>query len=116
MKNYQNINEYITNLPENKQKLLQSIRQSIHEAVPEAEEAIRYGMPTFRLKNKNMIHFAAFEHHIGLYPTPSGIESFQKDLSIYKQGKGSVQFPLDKPMPLELVKRIAKFRAKEVLK
>ena len=87
----------------------------IQEAAPDAEEAIRYQMPTFRLAGKNLVHFAAFQHHIGFYPIPSGIAAFKKELSVYKQGKGSVQFPLDEPLPYELVKKIVAYRVKETL-
>jgi len=78
-----------------------------------ATEAISYQMPTFKLQGKNLVHFAAFSHHIGFYPIPSGITAFQKELSVYTQGKGSVQFPLDKPIPYDLVRRIVEFRVKE---
>ena len=87
---------------------------TIREAAPEAREAISYRMPTFKL-NGNLVHFAAFKNHIGFYPTPSGIEQFKKELSLYKWAKGSVQFPLDKPIPFDLVKKIVIFRVKENL-
>jgi len=106
------IDEYISSFPEEIQKLLQQVRATIKEAAPEAVEAIKYAMPTFVL-NGNLVHFAAFKHHIGFYPVPSGIEAFKKDLSVYKGAKGSVQFPLDKPMPLELITKIVKFRIEE---
>ena len=96
-------------------KRLQEIRAAIKSAAPNATEKISYQMPTFYL-NGNLVHFAAFKEHIGFYPTPSGIEAFQKELSIYKGAKGSVQFPLDEPMPLKLISRIVKFRAAENLK
>ena len=89
------------------------MRQTIRKAAPEAEEAIAYHMPTFKLNGKNLVHFAAFKNHIGFYPTPSGIEAFIKELSSYKGAKGSVQFPLDKPIPYDLVKKIVIFRVKE---
>ena len=89
------------------------MRQTIRRAAPEAEEAIAYQMPTFRLNGKNLVHFAAFKNHIGFYPTPSGIEAFKKELSSYKGAKGSVQFPLNKPIPYDLVKKIVMFRVKE---
>ena len=109
------IDEYISGFPEDIQTLLQQIRVTIREAAPEAEEAIKYAMPTFVL-NGNLVHFAAFKNHIGFYPVPSGIEAFKKELSFYKGAKGSVQFPLDKPMPLELISRIVQFRVNENLK
>ncbi|MAT97106.1 MAG: hypothetical protein CL608_08190 [Anaerolineaceae bacterium] len=108
------IDDYIANFPEAVQAKLQEMRVTIRKAAPEAQEAISYGMPTFKL-NGNLVHFAAFKNHIGFYPVPSGIEAFQEELSVYKQGKGSVQFPLDQPLPLELVSRIAKFRVAENL-
>ena len=109
------IDEYISGFPDDIQTLLQQIRVTIREAAPEAEEAIKYAMPTFVL-NGNLVHFAAFKHHIGFYPVPSGIEAFKKELSVYKGAKGSVQFPLDQPMPLELITQIVKFRVSENMK
>jgi len=109
------IDEYISSFPKEIQTLLEQVRETIHQAAPEAEEAIKYAMPTFVL-NGNLVHFAAFKNHIGFYPVPSGIEAFKKELSFYKGAKGSVQFPLDKPMPLELISRIVQFRVSENLK
>ena len=106
------IDEYIAGFPSDVQEILQKIRRTIHEAAPEAQEKISYQMPTFYLKG-NLVHFAAFKEHIGFYPVPTGIEKFKKELSVYKQGKGSVQFPLDQPMPYDLITRIVKFRVKE---
>jgi len=106
------IDEYIAAFPKDIQTLLEKMRATIHKAAPEAEEAISYGIPTFKL-NGNLVHFAAFKSHIGFYPTPRGIEEFEKELSVYKQGKGSVQFPLDKPLPLNLITRIVEFRKKK---
>ena len=106
------IDEYIAAFPKNIQTLLEQMRATIWKAAPEAKEAISYGIPTFKL-NGNLVHFAAFKNHIGFYPTPSGIEEFEKELSVYKQGKGSVQFPLDKPLPLALITRIVKYRTKK---
>lgn len=110
---FKNIDEYIANSSPEVRKILERIREIIRENAPRAVEAIRYGMPTFRLDEKNLIHFAAFQKHVGLYPTPSGITSFQKELSKYKQGKGSIQFPIDKPIPYDLIKRITAFRVSE---
>ena len=110
----QTIDEYITGFPPEVQEVLQKIRMTIHEAAPDATEKISYQMPTFYLKG-NLVHFAAFKEHIGFYPVPTGIEKFKKELSVYKQGKGSVQFPLDQPMPYELITKIVKFRVKENL-
>ncbi len=108
------IDEYITGFPEDVQVILQKIRQTIKAAAPNAEEAISYQMPTFKLKG-NLVHFAAFKNHIGFYPVPSGIEQFKEELAVFKQGKGSVQFPLDKPMPYDLIRRIVLFRVEEAL-
>jgi uncharacterized protein YdhG (YjbR/CyaY superfamily) len=106
------IDEYIAAFPKETQKLLEQLRATIRKAAPEAQETISYAMPTFTL-NGNLVHFAAFKNHIGFYPVPSGIEAFRKELSVYKGAKGSVQFPLDKPLPLELIGRIVKFRVKQ---
>ena len=110
-----NIDEYIAAYPKDIQRMLESIRSTIKKAAPHAEEAIKYAIPTFVL-NGNLVHFAAFKNHIGLYPTPRGIKEFEKELSQYKGGKGTVQFPLDKPIPLDLISRIVKFRVQEVSK
>jgi len=109
---YQTIDEYILLFPPNVQEILINIKNLIREEVPDVTEKISYQMPTFVLYG-NLVHFAAYTNHIGLYPTPSGMEAFQKELSIYKSGKGSVQFPLDKPIPYDLIREIVKFRVKE---
>ena len=111
---YSTIDEYIKTFPMEMQKKLQEIRKTIHESAPEATEAISYQMPTFKL-NGNLVHFAAYEHHIGFYPIPTGMEAFKEVLSHYKTGKGSVQFPLDQPLPLDLIRRIVEFRVNENL-
>lgn len=113
-KKFETIDEYISIFPRNVQDILEKLRKTIKESAPEAEEAISYGMPTFKL-NGNLVHFAAYKNHIGFYPSPSGIEAFKKEISQYKSGKGSVQFPIDEPLPLELVKKIVIFRVKENL-
>jgi uncharacterized protein YdhG (YjbR/CyaY superfamily) len=110
----ENIDEYILEFPPEIQKILQEIRATIRAAAPQATEAISYQMPTFKLHG-NLVHFAAFKSHIGFYPVPSGIEAFKEELSQYKGAKGSVQFPLGKPMPLDLISRIVKFRVTENL-
>jgi len=110
---FKTIDAYIKAFPEDTQRILEKMRQTIRRAAPEAEEAIAYQIPTFKLNGKNLVHFAAFKNHIGFYPTPSGIEAFKKELSSYKGAKGSVQFPLDKPIPYDLVKKIVIFRVKE---
>ena len=107
-----NIDEYIAGFPTDVQGILQEMRSIIRTAAPDAEEAIKYGIPTFVL-NGNLVHFAAFQKHIGFYPTPSGIEEFKDDLSVYHNAKGSVQFPLDKPVPFSLIRKIVKFRVKQ---
>jgi uncharacterized protein YdhG (YjbR/CyaY superfamily) len=106
------IDAYIAMFPEAIQERLQAVRVKIKECAPEATEAISYQMPTFRL-NGNLVHFAAFKNHIGFYPTPTGTEAFKEELSVYKNGKGSVQLPLDQPLPLELIGRIVAFRVEE---
>ncbi len=111
-KQYKTIDEYIAMFPKNIRDILEKLRQVIKEWAPEAEETINYGIPTFKL-NGNLVHFAAFKNHIGFYPTPSAIVAFKKELSPYKQAKGSVQFPIDKPIPFDIVKKIVKFRIKE---
>ena len=112
--NYNTIDEYIATFPADVQKKLKEVRAVIKAAAPEASEKISYQMPTFFLFG-NLVHFAAFKNHIGFYPAPRGIEEFQKELSVYKGAKGSVQFPLDQPMPLDLICRIVKFRVKDNL-
>jgi uncharacterized protein YdhG (YjbR/CyaY superfamily) len=111
---FSDIDSYISAFPEETQKILEKLRATIRKAAPEAKETINYGMPTFTLKG-NLVHFAAFKNHIGFYPTPSGIESFKKELSAYEGAKGSVKFPIDKPLPFELISKIVEFRVKESL-
>ena len=108
------IDAYIQAFPPEVQALLNTLRQTIRAAVPEAEETINYRIPTFKL-NGNLVHFAAFKNHIGFYPGASGIKAFAQDLARYKSAKGSVQFPLGQPLPLDLVKRIVEYRVKENL-
>jgi len=108
------IDEYIAGFSQDVQEILEKIRETIRKAAPDAEEAIKYQMPTFTLKG-NLVHFAAFKNHIGFYPVPTGIEQFKDELSVYEGGKGSVRFPLDRPIPYDLISRIVKFRVKENL-
>lgn len=108
-----NIDEYISYFPASTAKLLQQVRMTVRKAAPKAEETISYGMPAFRSKGKVIIYFAGYKNHIGFYATPAGHAEFQKELSVYKQGKGSVQFPLDQPMPLDLIKRIVEFKVNQ---
>jgi uncharacterized protein YdhG (YjbR/CyaY superfamily) len=109
-----NIDEYIRMFPEEIRTKLEEMRATIRKAAPKAEETIRYQIPTFRL-NGNLVHFAAFQNHIGFYPASSGIAAFKKELSVYLSGKGSVQFPLDQKLPIGLVRKIVKFRVRENL-
>lgn len=109
-----NIDEYIAGFPKEVQEILEMIRTTIKDAAPQAEETISYQMPTFTLQG-NLVHFAAYKNHIGFYPAPRGIEKFKSELSAYKGGKGTVQFPLDKPIPYELISEIVKFRVKDNL-
>ena len=106
------IDTYIAQFPPVIQALLQEMRAVIHEAAPEATEAISYQMPTFKLHG-NLVHFAAYKNHIGFYPAPSGIEAFKDDLAAYQSSKGAIRFPLDKPLPLDLVRRIVLYRVQE---
>ncbi len=110
--NIKNIDDYIKSFPEEVQQLLVQVRETIKKAAPNATEDIKYGMPTFVL-NGNLVHFAAFKSHIGFYPVPTGIEAFKTELSVYKTGKGSVQFPIYEPIPLKLIEKIVAFRVSE---
>jgi len=107
--------EYIAGFPDDIQMILNQVRAIIKEAAPEAEESIGYGMPAYKLKGKPLVYFAGFKNHIGFYATPSGHTEFAKELSKYKQGKGSVQFPLDQAIPYELIAQIVAFRVFENL-
>ena len=109
---FTSIDEYIATFPADIQKLLQEIRATIQAAAPEAEEKISYQMPTFA-QHGNLVHFAAFKEHIGMYPTPTGIEAFQEELAPYAGAKGSIRFPLNNPIPFELISKIVKFRVTE---
>ncbi|MBP1908493.1 iron chaperone [Methanolobus bombayensis] len=109
---FYDIDGYVSMFPENVQNKLEELRMAIRETAPEAEETISYKMPTFRL-NGILVHFAAYKNHIGFYPNPSGIAAFKDELSGYKHAKGSIQFPIDEPLPIDLIKRIVVFRVKE---
>lgn len=115
-KSINNVDEYIENFPKDIQLILQKIREVIKNNAPEAEESISYGMPAYKLNKKPLVYFAAFKKHIGFYATPTGHQAFAEELSKYKQGKGSVQFPINEPMPLDLIVRIVRFRVEENLK
>ncbi len=108
------IDNYINGFPEETKSLLNQIRATIKSIVPEAEEKISYGMPSFYL-NGALVYYAGYKNHIGFYPVPSGMKAFKEELSVYKQGKGSVQFPFDKPIPFDLITEIVKFRMNENL-
>jgi uncharacterized protein YdhG (YjbR/CyaY superfamily) len=107
-----NIDEYIAGSPKEIQGILEQVRATIKEAAPGAKETIKYAMPSFTLKG-NLVYFAAFKNHVGLYPVPTGNKEFEDDFSHYKTGKGSIQFPFDKPMPLGLITKIVQFRIEE---
>lgn len=108
------INDYISSFPSEIQELLEEIRLTIKKAAPEATEKISYAMPTFYLHG-NLVHFAAYKNHIGFYPAPSGLKAFPTEISNYKNSKGAVQFPLDKPIPFDLITKIVKYRVNENL-
>lgn len=108
--------EYISNFPKETQILLQEVRKTVKNVAPQAIESISYGMPAYKLNGKALVYFAGYKNHIGFYATPTGHAEFIEELAKYKQGKGSVQFPLNEPMPLDLITKIVKFRVSEVLK
>jgi uncharacterized protein YdhG (YjbR/CyaY superfamily) len=112
---FSSIDEYIASFPEETQRILQELRAVIREAAPEAVEIISYQMPAFALKG-NLVYFAAWKNHIGFYPTSSGTAEFEQELSIYERSKGSIKFPIDKPLPFDLIRRMVKFRVAENLK
>jgi uncharacterized protein YdhG (YjbR/CyaY superfamily) len=109
------IDEFIAGFPEDVQQKLEQMRKAVANAAPGAVETIKYGIPTFTLGGRNLIHFAAYKNHIGFYPAPSGIEAFEKELAPYKAGKGTIQFPLDKPLPLKLVTEVVLLRARQLM-
>jgi uncharacterized protein YdhG (YjbR/CyaY superfamily) len=109
------IDEYIADFSPDVQEILQKIRMTIKKAAPEAEETISYKMPTFNLKGHYLVYFAAYKNHIGFYPAPTGIEKFKNELSMYGSGKGTLKFPLDQPIPYNLISKIVKFKVKEDL-
>jgi len=110
---FKTVDEYISAFPPSAQKILKDVRKTIHEAAPQAEDVISYNMPAVKLKGV-LVYYAAYEKHIGFYPTASPIEVFKDQLSDYKFSKGAIQFPIDEPMPFDLITRIVKFRMKEV--
>jgi len=110
------IDEYISTFPDDIQAILVKMRQSIQKAAPEATETMSYGMPTFDLNGKHLVFFAGWKHHISLYPIPAGDEAFQQELAHYKRARGTIQFPLDKPIPYDLVEKIVTFLIMETPK
>ncbi len=116
MINYKSIEEYIKTFPKEVQVKLQQIRNLVKKLAPTAVETISYGMPTFKLNGKNLVHFAGYKNHIGFYPTPSAVVAFEKELSIYKTSKGTAQFELDKELPIKLIEEMIKYRIEENIK
>ena len=109
----QNVDDYISGFPEEVREILEEIRVLIKNLAPEAKEMLSYGIPTFKLAGENLVHYAAYKAHIGFYPTPSGINKFAEELSVYETSKGAVKFPLDKDIPYDLIKKITLFRIEE---
>ncbi|SRR5258708_4320569 len=114
MKKFGTIDEYMSDYPENVQALLKKMRATIHKAAPQAQETISYGIPTFKLNGKNLVHFGGFKDHVSFFPTGAGVEAFQKELAAYETSKGTVKFPLDTPIPFDLIIKIVKFRVKQI--
>lgn len=112
---YQTIDAYIGSFPEETGRILRKVYSTIKNKAPDAVEGISYGMPAFRMNGRPLVYFAGFKKHIGFYATPTGHAEFERELSVYKRGKGSVQFPIDKPIPFDLIERIVEFRVKENL-
>jgi len=113
---YLSIDEYISSFPDHVQKIMEQLRKTIKAAAPEAGEKISYNMPTFTLNGKYLVYFSGWKNHIAFYGAPRGNEDFKEELSAYESGAGTLQFPYDEPMPLELITKIVKFRAAENLK
>ena len=111
---HKSIDEYLKDFPSEIQEKLQQIRNIVKKLAPTAIETISYGMPTFKLNGKNLVHFAGYKNHIGFYPTPTPIEKFKKDLENYKTSKGAIQFPLENDLPIKLIEKIIKFRASQI--
>lgn len=112
---FTNVDEYIKSFPADTRKKLEQIRKTIRKAAPGTEESMSYGMPAYKTNKKPLVYFAGYNNHIGFYATPSGHSAFAEELSKFKQGKGSVQFPLDGPLPLDLIRQITLFRVQENL-
>lgn len=111
--NYQTIDEYIALFPKDAQKTLENIRKTVIKFAPNATEAISYGIPTFKLNGKNLVHFAAFDDHYSFFPTSSGVDKFKEELKGFKTSKGTIQFPIGQPLPYDLIQKITEFRVKE---
>ncbi len=111
---FKKIDEYIAQFPKNVSDVLQQLRHVIKESAPKAEETISYAMPAFKLNRRIVVYFAAYKNHVGFYPTSSGVKAFEKELTLYQHSKGTIQFPLNKPIPIDLVKKIVKFRVREI--
>jgi uncharacterized protein YdhG (YjbR/CyaY superfamily) len=109
------IDEYIAEFPPATQERLEQVRALVRSIAPDAVETISYAIPTFDLKGKHLVHFAGYEKHIGLYPAPVGMEAFKEEFSAYKTGKGSVQFPLEQPLPVDLIRRVVEFRVERIM-
>ena len=116
MKSYETVEEYIGSFPTEIQITLEQLRKAIKSNAPDAIESMSYGMPGYKLNNKPLVYFGGFKKHIGFFPTPNGIKTFEKELSKYKTSKGTAQFPLDQPLPMNLITQIIKYRVSEALK
>ncbi len=116
MEKFETVDDYIAAQPEKTREVLSKLRKTIKELAPKIEESMNYGMPGYKLNKKPLIYFAGWKDHVGIYPTPSGMDAFKDDLKPYQTGKGTAQFPLDKPIPYELVDKIIKFRIEETSK
>jgi len=114
-KGFATIDEYIATFPRSVRDILEELRRIIRESAPKSEETISYGIPTFDLNGKHLVHFAAYKNHIGFYPTSSGISRFKKELSRYELSRGTVRFPVNEPIPFDLIRKIVKYRVKETL-
>ena len=114
MKMYKSIDDHIKSFPEKQQAMLMEIRETVKQLAPDAIETISYGIPTFKLNGKNLVHFAGYKTHLGFYPTAKGIDIFKEELKPYATGKGTLQFSWDQPLPLALIVKIVKFRIKEI--
>lgn len=115
MQTISTVDEYIAQYDGEVRKRLETMRRTVRETTPDAVESMSYGMPAYKLAGRPLVYFAAFPKHIGFYATPNGHAAFQAEFAPYKQGKGSVQFPLDKPLPVDLVRRVVEFRATQII-